>query len=596
MDVTIKSMTEEEVVLEGYGILFNTTDLHGEKFVPDTEFFLENVKSIPVLWEHNLDSVNDILGWATPVKTDETGVFFNMALSRSNKYVAAIMKLVEKGRVGLSTGALPQTIVRDGDKIKRWQVCEISTTVTPAEFRTLGVSEVKALADILGDESEVGKWAKGLTEDAKGEQPASDEPPVEDKVESDVVKNFEKVEVLEDKMENEVKQDGAQSPADNAGELAAIKSQMSDMGAALTKLMGILETTPAAKAGYVTADGGTKDKNIKNFGDFLVAVKRGDEKRLSGVYGSVKDLGEGSGASGGFLVPEEYATNLLQVAAAQNMIYSRVQRIPVTRESGTYPALDQYFAPTAGSGQVAAAGGVKGTFTAAGQTFTETEPSFTTLQWRLSKVGGLTEVENELIEDSPFAIEALLRGLFSVAIAAKNERNILRGSGISEPLGILNAPAAIGISDATNASFTWTDVSNMYARFKSVGGSPVWVIHPSVWPKIMTMANGTDNVWQSNIQAGPTNVLNGYPILVSEHMPQIGYTGSVLLADLSGYLMFEKAGLSIAYSDQVGFTRDVGTWRFRQRNDGKPWLLDDITLADPQGSYTVSPFLYIVVD
>ena len=79
-------------------------------------------------------------------------------------------------------------------------------------------------------------------------------------------------------------------------------------------------------------------------------------------------------------------------------------------------------------------------------------------------------------------------------------------------------------------------------------------------------------------------------------MPQIGYTGSVLLADLSGYLMFEKAGLSIAYSDQVGFTRDVGTWRFRQRNDGKPWLQDDITLADPQGSYTVSPFLYIVVD
>lgn len=595
MDVTIKSMTEEEVVLEGYGILFNTTDLHGEKFVPDTEFFLENVKSIPVLWEHNLDSVNDILGWATPVKTDETGVFFNMALNRSNKYVAAIMKLVEKGRVGLSTGALPQTIVRDGDKIKRWQVCEISTTVTPAEFRTLGVNEVKALADILGEDSEVGKWAKGLTEDAKGEQPASDEPPVEDIIEENVVKFFEKVEVLEDKMENEVKQDENKVPADN-GELAAIKSQMGEMSAALTKLMGILETTPAAKAGYVTADGGTKDKAIKNFGDFLVAVKRGDEKRLAGVYGSVKDLGEGSGSAGGFLVPEEYATNLLQVAAAQNQIYGRVQHIPVTRESGTYPALDQYFAPTAGSGQTAFAGGVKGTFTAAGQTFTETEPSFTTLQWRLAKVGGLTEVENELIEDSPFAIEALLRGLFSVAIAAKNERNILRGSGISEPLGILNAPAAIGISDSTNASFVWTDVSNMYARFKSVGGSPVWVIHPSVWPKIMSMANGTDNVWQANIQAGPTNVLNGYPILVSEHMPQIGNTGSVLLADLSGYLMFEKAGLSIAYSDQVGFTRDVGTWRFRQRNDGKPWLLDDITLADPQGSYTVSPFLYIVVD
>jgi len=63
---------------------------------------------------------------------------------------------------------------------------------------------------------------------------------------------------------------------------------------------------------------------------------------------------------------------------------------------------------------------------------------------------------------------------------------------------------------------------------------------------------------------------------------------------LSGYLFFEKSGLSIAYSDQVGFTRDVGVWRFRQRNDGRSWLLDAITLGDAQGSYSVSPFIYNV--
>ena len=589
MDVTIKSISDNEVVLEGYGIVFDTMDLHGEKFTQDTQFFLENVKSIPVLWEHNLTDMSDILGWASPVKTDAVGVFFELALKRSNAYVAAIQKLAEKGRIGLSTGALPQTIRRDENVIKQWQVCEISTTVTPAEFRTLGVSEVKALADILGEETEVGKWAKDLQEGTEGEQPVPSESPVEDKVE--VIEVIKTIEVVEDKMGDVIEQKD-----NSAEELGAIKSQLAMFGASLDKIMGVLDSTPAAKAGYVTADGGTKDVTTKNFGDFLMAIKRGDEKRLSGIYGSMKDLGEGSGASGGFLVPEEYATNLLNVAAMQNQVYSRVSRVPVTRESGTYPALDQYFTPTAGSGQTAFAGGVKGTFTAAGATFTETEPAFTMLQWRLSKVGGMTEVENELIEDSPFAIEALLRGLFAVAIAARNERNILRGSGISEPLGILNAPAAIGISDATNASFTWTDVAAMYSRFKGVGGSPVWIIHPSVWPKIMTMANGTDNVWQSNIQSGPTNVLNGYPILVSEHLPQIGTSGSVVLADLSGYLMFEKAGLSIAYSDQVGFTRDVGTWRFRQRNDGKPWLLNDIVLADPQGSYSVSPFLYIVVD
>lgn len=593
MDVTIKSVSDEAVVLEGYGVIFDTTDLHGEKFAKDTEFFLDNLKSVPVLWEHNMGTLNDVLGWATPVKTDDVGVFFELNLKRSNAYVEAIRKLAEKGRIGLSTGALPQTILRDdGSKtIKRWQICEISATVSPAEFRTLGVSEIKALAESIEGNEDFNKWAKDLLEGAEGEQPVPNvESPVEDK--ENITKNFENVTVVtEEKMSDDVKQETA-----GTGEVGAIKAQLDAFEASLAKIMGVLESTPAAKAGYVTADGGVKDSNIKNFGDFLVAVKRGDEKRLAGIYGSTKDLGEGSGVSGGFMVPEEYSTNLLQVAAQQNQIYGRVQHIPVARESGTYPALDQYFTPTAGSGQTAYAAGVTAAYTAPGATFTETEPKFSKLNWRLNKVGGLTEVENELIEDSPFAIEALLRGLFSVAIAARNERNVLRGSGVGEPLGILNADAAIGIGDTTTGDFKWDDVASMYSRFKSVGGSPVWIIHPSVWPKIMKMANGTDNVWQSNIQTGPTNVLNGYPILVSEHMPQIGNTGSVLLADLSGYLMFEKAGLSVAYSDQVGFTRDVGVWRFRQRNDGRPWLLNAITLSDPQGSYTVSPFLYLVAN
>ena len=250
-------------------------------------------------------------------------------------------------------------------------------------------------------------------------------------------------------MSDEIKQ-GENTPAD--GEFGAIKTKLDGFEAALAKLMGVLENTSAAKAGYVTQDGGTKDANIKSFGDFLVAIKRGDEKRLSGIYGSVKDLGEGSGAAGGFLVPEEYSMNLLQVAAVQNQIYGRVQYIPVTRESGTYPALTSIFAHRWFWSDCFLLV-VKGTFTAPGATFTETEPSFSKLSWRLNKVGGITEVENELIEDSPFAIEALLRGLFAVAIAARNERNILRGSGVGEPLGILNCEAAIGIDDATTGDF-----------------------------------------------------------------------------------------------------------------------------------------------
>ena len=85
--VTVKSMNDDEIVLEGYGVVFNTEDLHGEMFTPETDLMLDNVKAVPVLWEHTATGVKDILGFAKHVRTDDFGVLFELTLKRSNKYV-----------------------------------------------------------------------------------------------------------------------------------------------------------------------------------------------------------------------------------------------------------------------------------------------------------------------------------------------------------------------------------------------------------------------------------------------------------------------------------------------------------------------------
>lgn len=368
----------------------------------------------------------------------------------------------------------------------------------------------------------------------------------------------------------------------------------------LNKFIKLMEDSPALKrAGYTTDDGGAADPGHKSFGDFLLAVRRGDQKRLATVYkarredGDMKDLTGTAGVSGGYLVPTEHLTPLLRLAEMQSPVYSRVQKIPVSRDAGEWPALDQYMAVTAGAGNTAYAAGVAATTKASGATLDETEPKFANIEWRIHKLGGYTEVHNELIADSPESIEALLRSLFGIAIASKNERNILRGSGAGEPLGILNAPAAIGISPATNNAFSYADALNMKARFKAAGGNPVWLIHPGVWPDIGVFETSQGGgVWMANQQAGMPSTLLGYPILESEHLPQDDNAGNVILADLNAYLMFERQQLSVAFSEHAAFTADKGTWRFTVRNDGQPWLKSAITLADPQGSYTVSPFVY----
>ena len=560
--------TEEDLVLEGMGIVFNKYDLDGEVFTKETNFFVDSINYVPVLYGHNAKEIKEVLGKATISSITEEGVLFDIIIKRSNKYFWLIKKLVELGRLGLSTGALPQTLEKDGNFIKQWQIGELSLVENPAEPSTIfTLKEIKYFSE---SSSESVETLEELEEDKN--------------INIEIIGENNKMET--NSVENE-------SVKASTNDYDAIFAKFEEK---LSKIMNLVENTPVSRAGYVTQDGGTADKNIKSFGDFLLAVKRNDHKRLTEVYKTTKDLGETPGSSGGYLVPMEYGTNLIQVAAMENMVYSRVQKVPVLRNSGTYPALDQYFAPTAGSGETYGAGGVKANFTQAGQEFTETEPVFSTLEWRLNKVGGFTEVENELLEDSPFAIEALLRGLFQVAIAAKNERNILRGSGLGEPLGILNSNVAIGVSDETTGKFKWEDVGKMYSKFKSIGGQPTWIMHPSVFPQLMIMNNNTVTAWQSSLNGGPMNSLNGYPIIVSEHMPQLGANGAVMLADLSSYVMWEKAGLTIAFSDQVGFKRDVGTWVFRQRNDGKPWFKAPITLSGPGSAYTVSPFVYIIND
>jgi HK97 family phage major capsid protein len=373
-------------------------------------------------------------------------------------------------------------------------------------------------------------------------------------------------------------------------EFDALKGDIGSMAERLDKLLAALaDSAPLKRAGYLAPDSEADHPEVKSFGDFLIAVKRGNTRRLAEVYKSIKDMTEGAGQQGGYLVPVEFANTLLRVNPEENPVLSRVRRVPVAVESGRYPALDMFAAPTAGSGNTAFAGGLTAATTAEGGTLTETQATFEEIAWNINKIGGYVEVTNELVSDSPISVEALLSDLFRLSINAKLERHILRGNGAGEPLGVLNSSVAVASTTAGDNVFAEADALAMLARFKPVGGAPVWVMHRSVIPDLGAFSDTTSAM--VNWQSGVSMQLLGYPIAFSEHMPQAN-GDDVLLADFGGYLLFERQGLQIAYSEHAAFTTDKGTWRFTYRCDGKPWLRSAVTLADPTGSYTVSPFVY----
>lgn len=584
--IKILEQTDDHVIAGGYGVIFGGNDLDGEGFEPDTDFMLDLVPVKPVFIDHSEDTVidadgksyklsgiTDAVGRVIEVTPDDVGLYMKLQFDKAGRYWSVVDQMLQSGKAGLSSGTVGHLARRKGNRIVRWPIIEESITLTPAEPRTVGVERLKAVKELNPDL----EAAFPETDSAPVEEPATEEATAET---PETKPNILVTEVTEEM--SEVQTD----PRDN--EIKALSDRVNQLIEAMEK------STAIKSAGYATDDGGMADPTHKSFGDFLLAVKRNDTKRLSGIYRATKDLVEGTGTAGGYLVPTEFHNELLRVMAEQSPIYSRVRKQPVATDAGEYPALDHFVAPTAGSGNTALAAGVKATKKGEAAALDETEPKFSTLEYRIHKIGGYVEVSNELIADSPQSIEALLQSLFAIAVGSKNERNILMGSGVGEPLGILNAPCTIGVTTNANDTFAYVDVLNMWARFKNVSGqTPVWIAHPSLIPQVGTLAvaSGSPVVWAGNLAGGQPSTLLGYPILFSEHMNQ--WKGDdMLLADLGAYVLFERQALSIAFSEHAAFTSDKGTWRFTTRNDGQPWLKNAITLADPTGSYTVSPFVY----
>lgn len=568
--------------IEGPLVVFSTADapdLAGEFF--DAQSDVGSATESDCYFEHGLDRVlgKKRMGASgrMALRKDKFAVWAKTQLDRSDAYEAFLYEQAEKGKLGLSSGTLPHLVEREprgkAVYIKKWPLgLDASLTLTPCEPRA------RARAIPLKSYQPV-----PLPEVGAQEAGAPASPPAVENA-GPVVRPIEP--------ENPDSTGGA-SMAENANPnpqdpaIKALEDRMIALGARVEDLLKLIQDAPPLKnAGFVSPDGGAADPTVKSFADFLTAIRRGDEKRLHEVYGAVKALDTEQGQAGGYLVPTAYNDELLQIAAQASPLLQLVTTFPVTEDAGEWPALDQHVTPTAGSGNTALAAGVVATKHESVGTLTETEPDLYLIRWRLHDVGGYTQVAANLNASSPMAVETLLKQLFGIAVASKKEYFILRGNGVGEPLGILNAPAAIGVAPITNSLFAYADAVTMISRLKALTNKVRWVMHQSVLPDMA----GTGWTQGNNVME-VAKLGFGAPLL-SEHLPQANNSGCVVLADFGSYCLFEQGGLEIAYSEHYAFVNRKVTWRFNQRLDGQPWMKSYITLADPQGSFTVSPFVY----
>lgn len=570
---------------------------------------IEDGERLSVYYDHGLDSTlkNRKIGKGI-VEYKDAGLWFEAQLDLRDEYEQYIYKMVEGGKLGWSTGPAQHLVRREkvgkSNHITHWPIKEASLTPAPAEYRNAAVA-LKSLP--VSDLREALKTlpTSEVEPEHKPETQAEDGQPLASAATSTGA-NVAEVKITVSPSTGEVLAEIANSNLSNGENnmtdanqnqtdprLDQFDGQLKGLTDRMDKIVNALDKLPMSQnPGYVTGDGGAADKNIKSFGDYLVAVRRNDVKRLETVY-EVKALQEDQGGLGGYLVPDEYMPRLLEVAAQNSQIVAQLETIPVTSPKGKIPSLDMFFTPTAGVGQTAFAGGINPASIAEGGAYSSSDPNFELVEWSINKVGFKTTVSNELMSDSPISMETLLTRLAGIAIGAKTEYYVLRGVGAGVPLGILNAPATVSYSAANTNTFAYADASGMIARHLATSNKVFWLMHKSTIPDVTRFEVGTGGaVWMANVSAGLGNMpLLGYPIIFSEHLPKADSAGHVILADLAAYLLFVKGNITVAYSEHADFGNGNVVWRFDRRLDGQPWMKAAVTDANPGGSYTTSPFV-----
>ena len=379
-------------------------------------------------------------------------------------------------------------------------------------------------------------------------------------------------------------------------------------GQALVKMAGIASSGGQNPGAYDEAirQGMPTDYNTDKFEKefFMGTVAKAASHGIRGFNGQVRKtaLAENAGQAGGYVIPPQFMTELLTIAAEEGFVEQMCKILPMTTRTAEWPMLDITTAYAAGTSPYF--GNILFNWQPEAQTINETEPQFRMSRFEAWDLVGYTVSSNQLLQDNGVGVDALLTQLFGAAITWYSEYAFFNGlgAGASMPLGILNAPATIQQSRSIPGHFTMRDAASMLGHLQIRSwDNCCWVIHQSVIPELIQMMDPSSNhlVWLNTFGDGPKNMgplamklpqafLNGRALYITEKVPSVGNTGDVTLVDFSRYVIGNRMDMTIDVSPHYRFQNNQLTWRVIRRVDGKPWINGPVT--DAQG-WSLSPFI-----
>ena len=298
----------------------------------------------------------------------------------------------------------------------------------------------------------------------------------------------------------------------------------------------------------------------------MLAALRSNFRQVSNV------LVEGTDASGGYLVPAEYDSRLIEALEQENVMRRLGTSIQTSGERKINVAATR---PT--SSWVEESGEM-----------VFSDPSFSQVILDAYKLSTAVKVSEELLADNQYDLEGYLIRAFGSAIAAAEEEAFLVGDGSSKPTGLLHPTygGQIGVTTAGNTIAADEVVDLIYKLKRPYRARASFIMADSTLAFIRKLKDGIGNyIWSPGLAAGEPDRLLGYPVYTSAYVPAVAAGQPVIaFGDISYYNIGDRGARSFAALHEL--YAGVGQVAFvaKERVDGKLILPEAVQILKMKGT------------
>lgn len=291
------------------------------------------------------------------------------------------------------------------------------------------------------------------------------------------------------------------------------------------------------------ADNEVKTGRASNeYKEAMLNALRSNFRQVSNV------LQEGVDADGGYLVPDEYDTRLIQKLEDNNIVRALATKI---KTSGEHKINIASTTPAAA-------------WIEEGGTLTFGDAKFEQKILDAHKLHVAVKVTEELLYDNAFGLENFLIDSFGKAIGNAEENAFLNGTGNGQPTGIF-ATTGGGTYITTEATEGDAIIELVYSLKRAYRKNAAFILNDKMIAKIRTYKdhNGA-YMWQPSLIAGEPDKLLGYPVYTSQYAPE----DSIAFGDFSYYNIGDRGTRSFKQLTELFAGNGMIGYVAKERVDG----------------------------